>query len=337
MRKLVFSLFFMVTGMLMMAGCTTKPVSDANEASKPIENEYVLLIGNNQYAVDGALVAQIPWEDGTVKDLPEEFPFPASRHYEKDQLQLSSFLIDDERGSGEQIYSIMTIKDGKTPRNIGIGDSLEALQNAYPELIYHNAAYSDGRQLAEYTRLYSYVPLDGSNNYINFYLKDQKVSMIKIANSLDEPRNWDDAEPILGQDNLFCEVQSDQPGQSYVKYFYVKDDGKEEVLLDIKNAWPQSVDLDGDGITEIVVQYTEHNRYTNVGIYRMRGDQLEYIDVNQALEDQGYQGLVSSFCERAANEQSQYAYYIQVIGEHEDGSKLEAKYVLKTGQLACVD
>lgn len=339
MKRLSYILLciILVTGSIMLTGCKTEVEKSENEESQPPETyEYALYIEGNEYAVKEELVQEVPWDGEKVTDEPEQFPFPAVRNYEKENLRLSSFLIDDERGTGEQIFSITTTKEGKTPRNIGIGDGLDVLKNSYPELIYHNAANGNGTEMADFTRMYSFVPEDGSNNYINFYLKDKKITMIEIANSLDAPRNWYVAEPILGQDNLFCEILNDKPGKSHIQYFYVKDNGEEDILLDIHNAWAQSVDLDDDGITEIVVQYTKDNRYTNVEIYRMNQEQLEYIDVNKELADTDFDQIYSYYSEGGANEQSHYGYCIEIVYESTDGSKKTAKYVLEKGELKSI-
>lgn len=328
MTKLKMYIFVVLAGCLMLAGCTAEPTK---------QSEYTLQIGKVQYTVSEKLLESIPWETGEVTEVPEEPPFPASRHYQKDQLSLLTFVIDDARGTGEQIYSIITTREGKTPRNIGIGDSLDVLKSAYPELLYHNAAQGNGTELAEYTRLYSYAPEDGTNYYINFYLKDKKVTMIEIANALDAPKTWDQWDLILGKENLFCEVLSDKPGQSHVQYFYAREDGTEEVFLDIQNAWPQSLDLDGDGVTELIVQYMEQNQYTNVGIYYRNEDQVKYLDVKETLAAEGMNVRNAIVAEKAANEQSQYQYYITVSAAREDGKKLEAKYGLQTGKLIAIE
>lgn len=340
MRKIIcfFMCFVMVLAIGMVVGCTTNSIEEENEEPKMTEqNEYALYIRNEEFAVSEELVADIPWEEGEVTEQMAELPFPASRHYIKDNLKISSFLIDDEQESGEEIVSIVTTEEGTTPRDIGIGDGLDAMKKAYPELTYHNGACGTDMELVEFTRMYSYEPEDGSNNYINFYLKDKKISMIEIANSLDAPRNWYVPEPILGQDNLFCEILSDKPGESHVQYFLVKDNGEEEVLLDIKNAWPQSIDLDDDGKTEIIVQYTENNQYNNVGIYYWNEAQLEYIDVNKELADEEFEHRRSYYSEVASNEQSQYQYSIQCIEERLDGRKQKEKYVFEEGKLICIE
>jgi hypothetical protein len=333
MRKFGILFFAILAGVVMLSGCTEKPVEGRGEE----QSEYALQIGNVQYTVSQKLVGKVPWEDGDVTEVPNDPPAPASRQYQNDQLSISTFLVDDARGSGEQIYSIVTAKEGRTPRNIGIGDSLAALKSAYPELVYHNAAHGNGSELAEYTRLYSYAPEDGTNQYINFYLKDKKVSMIEIADALVEPKNWEQTEPILGQENLFCEVLCDRPGQAHVQYFTLNQDGREELFLDIQNAWPQSLDLDGDGKTEIVVQYSEDNVYTNVGIYHMNEDHLAYFDVAETLEAEGLTVSSVMFKKKAANEQSPYQYDIEVSAKREDGSIQEGRYVLRADKLVGIE
>lgn len=292
-------------------------------------SEYTLLIDNINYEINSKVPDTDLFTIDEITEFEAQFPFPASKQYSKKRLCISTFINDNESEQSEKLYYICTTEKGRTMRGIGIGDSLENLRKAYPELIYHNRACGNGMEMVKFNRLYSfYIPEDQTNNYINFYLENKKIVMIEIADGLDAPREWCQPEPILGDENLFSEIISDKPGETHIDYFLVNEDGTEETVIDVYSMTEEH-DLDGDGINEIIVYLPGKTK--GIGIYDMVNGKLDYIDINEKLG-----ASWSEYMGNIGNINHEYENCIEVAFENDDGISRYEVYRVKDNVLTYV-
>ncbi len=220
---------------------------------------------------------------------PAEFPFPASRTYQGESLTVQTFLQED---GSEKLVSMTTWGEGKTLEGIGIGSTLEELKAAYPNgLFYENGALGNGMEPAPYTRVYScYDPTDGTNCSFLFFLHEKQVVTMEVRDGLDEPRDWWPGEAPLGVDNLCWEYLA----EDHVHYFIEHEGGAEETVLEIAGA-VEHVDLDGDGVLEILA-FGSKDGYRGLTIYDRKETGIISTDVNEKLVCRGsdWMGLISN-------------------------------------------
>jgi hypothetical protein len=274
-------------------------------------NEYTLNVGDQFYQIDRNLILKSVLENARVESVPSDGPFPDGKRYYGDGIIISTFIVDDERGQGEVIYNITATKDGKSPRGVGIGDTLDALQKAYPDLIYLNGYYSYENE-PKYNRCYAYAPDDGTTHFMQFYLHEKKIVMIEAGDGLDmRPGSWQPYDNIFGMKNVYKQIEHVTSKGMETKYFYINDAGEEEILLDISSRSVEENDIDEDGKTELVV-YQPGN---SMGIYDFVNGQITYTDINETLQCSS-----SGFIANMSNVRHEYEKCIEAGFKNEDGT-----------------
>lgn len=338
---------FLLTALILlsMIGCKSKPEDiphekDTNEPSSSLStngavavtdknNEYALCIGNQFFQISKDLVLKSILENGKAEEVPEDSPFPAGRRYSADGLKIATFMVDDERGKGEIIYHILAQKDAKTPRGVGIGDTLAALKTAYPDLVYENGFYSYDGEI-KYNRCYSYVPNDGTANYIRFYLYEKKIVMIEAGDGLDmRPGSWLPYDNIFGMPNICKEINDVTPKGMNTRYFYINDAGEEKVLLDINARSVEEKDIDEDGMTELVVYLAGSTQ--SIGIYDFVHEEITYMNINEKLQCHS-----SEYMGNMGNLKGEYRNCIEARFLNKDGTLRSEVYRFSNNELTYV-
>lgn len=297
----------LLTALILLAGCsdsqstspppeTPSPTASQTPATTPeattepslqpspvpeTEVYYGLIVDGITYGVDLPFVYEGLFTEKEYMENPADFPWPASRFYEKSTMMAQTFLEED---GSEKLISLATWEEGKTPAGIGIGSTLEELKTAYPgELFFLNGIFDTGYGGVgiPYARMYvCYQEEDQTNRSYHFYLKDKKVVMIEVLDGLDSPRAWHGYDAPFGIEELHWEYLNDE-AQTHMHYFVENEDGSETTMLDIHGT-TEHHDLDGDGAAEILVYLGDGNKQ-GIGIYDMVGEELIFVDVNQTL------------------------------------------------------
>lgn len=243
------------------------------------EQAYAIRIGGVDYAPGADFSAGNLFSEEERTQYEQDSPFPPTCRYEKTGLTANSFVRENGTVSSETLYRLCTTDEGETLTGMKIGSTLAELKAAYPEnLVFRDGASGNGTDPVEWDRLYTYyVPDDGTNCSIDFYLRDKKVVMIVSADGLDAPRGWHDSnyDAILGDPALRCERADDM-----TRFFTENPDGTEEIVLETKGA-VEPHDLDGDGVTELLVWLPGNKRA--MGIYDRVDGKIIYLDVNETL------------------------------------------------------
>ena len=116
------------------------------------------------------------------------------------------------------------------------------------------------------------------------------------------------------------EVVSDAPGATLVRYTALDDTGTSQVKLELADMTEEH-DLDGGGDEEILVYLTQGT--AGVGIYDLKGGELTYLDVNEALGAQasGYAGNIGNL-----NLPEEYGRYIEATFSRAEGDQRTELY-----------
>lgn len=162
---------------LLFTGCATPPE----------ESEYSLVTEGDPsriYTIDSMKPANVEIEYEQSVSFDASFPFPASHRYYGD-LEVRTL----DREGGEAIYFLKTMVEGyQTPKGIGVGETKESFFEAYGEknLIRKDTwEWSPDSGEPQFDEVYGFVPDDGTSNYIAFFLYENTLVMIEIADGLD--------------------------------------------------------------------------------------------------------------------------------------------------------
>ncbi len=288
-------------------------------------NEFAIYVGDNYYPVNSDYVLQSILEGRRSEDTPEDFPYPSGKIHYGDELTVFSFKVDDERGKGEIIYRILATKDAKTPRGVGIGSTLSELEAAYSDLKYEANWLPDGSE-PEFNRVYIYEP-EGSRVYIAFFLHNKEIVMIEVKEGSDYMPGSDiEKSNILGVTGVIKEVSNMSSKGAEIKYIFTNKSGEEEILLDIYARSVYEADLDGDGITELMVYLP--GEMQSIRIYDRVDGEISYIDVNEKLES-----LASFGMEDMSGYQREYENCLLAIFQNEDGGQRMEVYKVINNEL----
>ena len=339
-RQVTALIFALLIASFFMAGCTER--GDDEEAGGKLQNqeigEYALIVGDTIFELDASPEFGDEKESYLMEEFAEEFPFPASRVYRDEMLEIRVFtgtadhteedsgesLLDDE---AERIYLIRA-KEGETARGIGIGDSLSEVKEVYPEAVFFSGSVINqtGEQL-ENTRIYRfYKEDDETNNYIDFYMsrtapegaekenagKLWHVTMLEISDALDASREVQE-EGILGDTQVHIEMLDNRN----TRIFRENEDGSEEEIFLFSGSIEQA-DLDNDLLPELLCYGSQSNRKTLMVIDQIDGE-IAAVDVNESLGS-----TFSDYAGQIANIQEQYRNCI-LAGFEQTGGQLRSE------------
>jgi len=268
---------------------------------------YSVKIDNKVYSVDEdidadtiAYLAAICEEEFTEEDE----LFPAAHYYINKDFEIRTWM--NEKGSGENSETIWFISTGtgETERGIAVGAFLKDVREAYPELAFISGSLvDDNGEFMNSTRKYRfYDENDGTNNYLDFWFarienetstdgSEWAVTGIEAADALDMSREWDkENSGVLGEENIHIEM----PDGFTKRIFRENNDGSEEEIKYFKGA-AESVDLDNDGISELIC-YGSASGYRNIVILDIMGGEITETDVNSKLgcRSSDYAGLIGN-------------------------------------------
>ncbi len=257
----------------------------------------------------------------------KETPKPAEMQEEK--VNEYAFYVEDESGKRETIYSGSVTKNAKTPRGVGIGDSLSELEAAYSELRYESEWMPDAEG-PDFNRVYLYLP-EGSRTYIAFFLLNKEIVMMEIVDGIDFIPGKDiSSQEILGRYGVFKESNNISAKGQNISYILQKKNGEEEPLIDFYARSVYEEDIDDDGITEVLV-YLPGGDFFKIGIYDFIDGKTSYIDVNEKTGSYYSTGM-----ENMANLKPEYKKCIEVGFTNEDGTKRTEIYKVKDNELIYV-
>lgn len=240
------------------------------------------------------------------------------------------YALGDEDTNGEIINKIRASKNAQTPRGVGIGDTLDDLQKTYSGLKYEANWFPD-KEGPIFNRVYIYAP-EGSRQYIAFFLYKKEIVMIAVEHGDDYVPGID-----IGSNNLFGiqgvlrETDKVSSKGMAIHYFYTNDVGKEITLLELYARSTYEVDIDDDGITELVVYLTNDKNRQSLGIYDMVNRQISYIDVNEKMGCQWSSGL-----ENYSNLKPEYKKCIEIGYEKDDDFHKSGLYKVLDNELIYV-
>lgn len=214
---------------------------------------------------------------------------------------------------------------------IKVGDSLGDLKAAYEELYYATAYYDPSQGEPKYNRIY-YTPTEDRDRGVEcleFYMYDKKV--VKITTSVRDSLEWRNYEDIFGMKDVFKE--DNMIGHTgNIIYFYDAAAGNEQVLLKVENCATEEIDIDDDGITEIVAYYSVDNwQAMDIYDYDPAADTILRLDVREAL------GAVSAgYMGNAANVKYEYSRCISAGFKGSDGKDRLEVYSVKDNILTYI-
>jgi len=291
-------------------------------------NEYALYVKDDYFPVNTNYILTTILENTQAEEFPADFPYPTHKRYSGHDLSISTFVVDDERGQGEVIYNILAKKDAKTPRGVGIGNNLSELQTAYNDLKYEANWLPEDNE-PNFNRVYIYAPED-SRTYIAFFLYEKEIVMIEVADGFDHMPGIDiNEKEILGITGVIKETSNMSGKGANYKYIYMNEAGEEEILIDLYARSFYEVDLDNDGITELIV-YLQGNMQS-IRIYDVVEDEFSYIDVDEKLGSYWSSGL-----ESMGNLKREYKNYILAGFQNDDGTTRREVYKAVNNELIYV-
>ncbi|MDD4592224.1 MAG: hypothetical protein PHG06_17630 [Parabacteroides sp.] len=303
---------------ILLLGSITACTSQQEESNQVDEgNEYAIYYGEEYYPISYNFVMECILDGETEEDIPEEFPYPAGKRHFGDGIEIKTFIVDDERGKGEVIYHISATKDTKTIREVGIGDALKALQEAYGiDLIYENDwIYNPEDSGPMFNQVYIFAPEDGTTNYIAFFLMDEKIVMIELGEGFDyRPGHRGEIFSALGMDGVYKRTGEATALGMDISYCYTNKNGEEEILLNTFAKYTREVDIDEDGIVEVVEDCGVSA--ANCAVYDLVDGQIARIDINEAAGS-----LWSSFMGDMANAKPEYRTCFETGFKDEDGTE----------------
>jgi hypothetical protein len=210
---------------------------------------------------------------------------------------------------------------------VKVGDSLDDLKGAYEKLYYATAYYDPSQGDPKYNRIY-YTPMEDRDRGVEcleFYMYDKKV--VKITTSVQDILEWRSYENVLGMNNV--NKEDNMTGdRGNIVYFYDDAAGSEQVLLKLENCATEEIDIDKDGITEVIAY---------------RPGSVEIVDYDAAAktiisldlcEDLG--AVWSSYLGNAANVRPEYAKCVAAGFKEADGTNREEVYSVKDNVLTYI-
>jgi len=213
---------------------------------------------------------------------------------------------------------------------IKIGDNLEEVKAAYEKLYYAPAYYDASQGEPKYNRIY-YTPMEDRNREVEcleFYLYDKKV--VRITSSVQDILEWRSYEDIFGMKNVFKE--NNMIGhRGNITYFYDDAAGNEQVLLKMENCATEEIDIDDDGITEIIAYKAGKMRTIDIYDYNADTETIMHLDICEALGASwsGYMG-------NAANVRNEYAKCIEAGFYETDGTTRTEVYSVRDNILTYI-
>lgn len=280
-------------------------------------SEYVLYVGDDSYPVRSHQTMDIALEEAKVTRFSAEGTYLGGYHYQTTSMEMSTVLVDDERGQGEIIRRILAIHDATTSRGISIGDSLSDLQAAYSGLTNikpwtwtsDQSEFGPLAELPVFNRVYVYVP--NEPNLIRFYVNDRKVVAIELDDNYGFLAGGGNHTELLGVTGVFMEINNMSPRGANYKFMYINEAGEEVTLLDLNARHYYEVDFDDDGITELMVYESDGS----LGIYGLVNGEITYMNVNEQLG-----ATYASGMENMGNVHREYSNHIQANFMEADGS-----------------
>ncbi len=135
-----------------------------------------------------------------------------------------------------------------------------------------------------------------------------------------------DAEiPILSMNDWSKDIISDKPGNTRVRYYVLDEAGNPITKLDVYNMTEEH-DIDGDGANEILEFFQSES--VGIGIYDVISNELNYLDVNQALHC-----TWSEYTGNMGNLQSEYVNCLEAGYRLQDGTQRSELYRYADGVL----
>jgi len=196
---------------------------------------------------------------------------------------------------------------------IKVGDSLDKLKAAYDKLYYATAYYDPSQGGPRYNRIY-YTPIEDRDREVEcleFHVYDRKV--VSITTEVYDILDRRDYEDVFGMKDVFKE--NNMLGHSgSIVYFYNDADGNEQVLLQAENCSTEEIDVDDDGITEIIAYKAGPVKAVDIYDYNPNAQTVLHLDVCKELGADW-----SEYIGNAANVKPVYAKCIQA-GFYEEGA-----------------
>ncbi|PKM58455.1 MAG: hypothetical protein CVU98_00765 [Firmicutes bacterium HGW-Firmicutes-3] len=350
LRKKIYVLSCLVLAMISIVGCkethiqseqadvevlevgtttevTTKESQESEYSWNDDINEYAIYVNDIYYPLDNHYIFETVLEDAEVQEFSGEFPYPSGKIHFGNGLKISTFNVNDERGQGETIYNILATKDAKTPRGVGIGDTLSDLQESYSELKYE-ANWVRDEENPMFNRVYIYTT-EGSSKYIAFFLYEKEIVMIAVEEGFDYIPGIDiENSNILGIQGVLREVDNISSKGMNIHYFYTDSDGEEITLINIYARSTYEVDIDDDGIIELMVYLNNEEDWQSIGIYDVVNGEISYIDVNKKMGCKWSRGE-----ENCANIKPEYKKCIEIGFERDDDTYRSGLYRVVDNEL----
>ncbi|HWQ79453.1 MAG TPA: hypothetical protein VN381_11575 [Anaerovoracaceae bacterium] len=214
---------------------------------------------------------------------------------------------------------------------IKVGDSLGDLKAVYDKLYYETAYYDPASGEPKHNRIY-YTPMEDRDRGVEclvFYMQDKKV--VKITTKVQDILEWRNYEDIFGRKDVFKE--DNMVGHSgNIVYFYDDASGNEQVLLKVENCATEEIDLDADGITEIIAYYSIDNwQAMDIYDYDPATDTILHLDLRETL------GAISAgYMGNAANVKYEYSKCISAGFKDSDGKDRFEVYSVKDNVLTYI-
>ncbi len=213
---------------------------------------------------------------------------------------------------------------------IKVGDSLDALKESYKELYYAEAYYDTTQGEPKYNRIY-YTPTEDRDRGVackEFYVYDKKI--VKIATNNYDILGWRNYEDVFGMDNVYKENNMVGHRGSAV-YFNEDADGNEQVLLTIENCATEEIDIDEDGITEIIAYKAGKTKAVVIYDYDGNTESISALDLCEKLGANW-----SEYMGNAANVRSEYSKCVEAGFYEADGTTRTEVYSVKDNLLTYI-
>lgn len=303
-------------------------VSYAMEADYPVP--VIKGIGGEDTYAEAVTALGTPYYEGSELAGEDETEYYAAVFY-AGQYRYLKVYFDKETGYAAFISCFY----GEAPvyeeaGRIKAGDSLEDLKAAYDKLYYATAYYDPAQGEPEYNRIY-YTPMedrDDGTECLVFYLMDKKV--VKITTEIRDNPGWRDYEDLFGRKDVFKE--NNMTGRSgNIVYFYDDASGNEQVLLKVENCATEEIDVDDDGITEIIAYKAGPVKAIDIFDYDAAAQTVLRLDVCEAL-GAGW----SEYMGNAANVKEEYARCVAAGFSEESGADRIETYAVKDNVLTYI-
>ncbi|QNK60301.1 hypothetical protein [Paenibacillus sp. PAMC21692] len=152
---------------------------------------------------------------------------------------------------------------------------------------------------------------------------EKDIVKSEVAKGINDMPSQDlNRDNILGQTGVLKETNESSPKGAHFTYLYTDEAGEEEILLELYARNIDEIDLDEDGITELVVLMP--GPLMSARIYDLVDGKISYIDVNEVLGSNW-----SSSLNGVGNVKREYLKGIQAGFENEDGSSRIEVYSFK--------